>query len=194
MSKLEIAIRRKRVGRAIALRLVASLGLAVLVASCGVTTAPAGDLPARASSPSVKPTASTPAPSPETPSATTTRTSISSSGAAPCSESSQDPSHPALILTPTTPNHAGSARIGDLVQIRLPTMTKWSYQPVQSSGALAPTQPSGVLIRVLNACVWSFHAVAAGTQTVSFSGQPICSPGKPCPNYRIAMAFRVSVS
>jgi hypothetical protein len=111
-----------------------------------------------------------------------------------CPDSSDGPGNPTLILTPTTPDRAGSAHVGDVVQVRLPTSSKWSYSPAQSSGALSPTQPSGVLIRSLNSCVWSFKAVAAGTQTLPFSGQAICNPGQPCPNYRIAMTFSVTVS
>jgi hypothetical protein len=80
------------------------------------------------------------------------------------------------------------------VQVRLPTSSKWTYAPAQSSGALSPTQPSGVLIRSLNSCVWSFKAVADGTQTLMFSGQAICKPGQPCADYRIAMTFTITVS
>jgi hypothetical protein len=111
-----------------------------------------------------------------------------------CPASSDGPGSPTLILTPTTPDRAGSAHVGDIVQVRLPTTSKWTYAPAQSAGALSLTQPSGVLIHSLNACVWTFKAVAAGTQTLPFTGQAICKPGQPCADYRIAMTFSVAVS
>ncbi|HEX5439431.1 MAG TPA: hypothetical protein VFW76_00980, partial [Ktedonobacterales bacterium] len=125
---------------------------------------------------------------------TATRTGAGGSSAVACPDGSGGPGNPALILTPTTPDRTGSAHIGDVVQVRLPTSSKWSYGPTQSSGALSLTQPSGVLIHSLNSCVWTFKAVADGTQTLTFTGQPICKAGQPCPDYRIAMTFSVAIS
>jgi len=187
-----------RDGRYRALRigvvLVLVLALALIVAGCGVTTANGGELASGTPSATVSATAT---PSPAPPSApTATRTAAGGPGASAvaCPESNQGPGQPTLILTPATPDRAGSAHVGDIVQVRLPTTSKWTYVPAQSTGALSPTQPSGVLIRSLNACVWSFKAGAAGTQTLPFSGQAICKPGQPCANYRIAMMFSVTVS
>jgi hypothetical protein len=81
-----------------------------------------------------------------------------------------------------------------MVQVRLPSTTNWSYLPAQGSGPLIPEQPSGILIHSLNACVWSFQAVTSGKQMLPFSGQAIYKVGQPCPNYRIALTFSVSVS
>lgn len=182
--------------RGLALRLGAALALAALLAmlaGCGVTTGAGGEQGAsEAPSPTgttqsaeVSPTATS------RPAATKTATA---SSAMPCPASDQEAGNPALILTPTTPNRSGAAHIGDIVQVRLPTTTKWSFTSAQPAGALTATQPSGVLIHAVNACVWSFQAAAAGTATLSFIGQAICEPGKPCPNYRLAMNFTVTVS
>lgn len=184
---------RKSGWRGLALRLSGALALAAILAAlagCGVTTGPGGEQGASTSpSPTgttqVSPTATT------RPAATKTATS---SSATPCPASDQGPGNPALILTPPTPDRSGSAHVGDMVQVRLPTTTKWSFTSAQPTGTLTATQPSGALIRSVNACVWSFRAAAAGTATLSFIGQAICEPGKPCPNYRLAMNFTVTVS
>ena len=81
-----------------------------------------------------------------------------------------------------------------MVQVRLPTSSKWTYEPGPTASALSEIQPSGVLIHALNACVWSFQASATGAESLSFIGQAICQPGQPCAAYRIAMTFSVSVS
>jgi hypothetical protein len=177
-----------------ALRIGVVMIIAMLVAGCGVTTANGGELASGTPSATVNATA-TPSPAPPSaPTATRTATGGTGAGTVACPESNQDPGQPTLILTPATPDRAGSAHVSDIVPVRLPTTSKWTYAPAQSTGALSPTQPSGVLIRSLNACVWSFKAGAAGTQTLPFSGQAICKPGQPCANYRIAMTFSVTVS
>jgi hypothetical protein len=183
---------RRGVERYRVMRFCLVLALALIVAGCGVTTANGGELASGTPSATTGATATA---SPAPPSAPTpTRTATGGNSAVACPESSQGPGQPTLILTPTTPNRAGSAHVGDIVQVRLPTTSKWTYAPAQSTGALSPTQPSGVLIHSLNSCVWSFEAVATGTQTLPFSGQAICKPGQPCADYRIAMMFSVTVS
>lgn len=180
-------VRRYRVAHLIGL-----LALALLVAGCGVTTANGGELASSTPSATISATVtSSPAP-PSVP--TPTQTATGGGSAVACPDSSDSPGNPTLILTPTTPDRVGSAHVGDMVQVRLPTSSKWTYAPAQSAGALSPTQPSGVLIHSLNSCVWSFNAVATGTQTLSFTGQAICKPGKPCADYRIAITFNVTVS
>lgn len=182
----------RRGGRARTVRLVGLLALTLLVAGCGVTTANGGELSSGTPSATSSATATA---SPATSSAPTpTRTTTGGSSAVACPDSSASPGNPTLILTPNTPGRAGSAHVGDMAQVRLPTTSKWSYAPAQSSGALSLTSPSGVLIHSLDSCVWSFKAVADGTQTLSFTGQPICKPGQSCPDYRIAMTFDVTVS
>lgn len=168
------------------------LALALFVAGCGVTTATGGELASGTPSATTSATATaSPAP-PSAPAAT--RTPSGGNSAVACPDSSNGPGSPTLILTPTTPNRTGSAHVGDIVQVRLPTTSKWSFAPAQSAGALSLTQPSGVLIHSLNACVWTFKALATGTQTLPFTGQAICKAGQPCADYRIAMTFSVTVS
>ncbi len=178
--------------RAMCFGVLAVLTLALIVAGCGVTTANGGELASGTPSATTGATA-TPSVAPPS-SATPTRTPTGGSSAVACPDSNQSPGSPTLILTPTTPDRAGNAHVGDMVQVRLPTSSKWTYAPTQSSSALSPTQPSGVLISSLNSCVWSFKAVSAGTQTLPFAGQPICKAGQPCADYRIAMTFSVTVS
>lgn len=185
---------RRGLALRLALRLGGALALATLLAAlagCGVTTGPGGE---QGVSTSPSPTGTTAASSPTATTRPTATKTATSSSATPCPASDQDPGNPALILTPTTPNRSGSAHVGDMVQVRLPTTTKWSFTSAQPTGTLTATQPSGVLIHSVNACVWSFQAAAAGTATLSFIGQAICEPGKPCPNYRLAMNFTVTVS
>src|SRR6478672_7582152 len=142
-------VRRYRVAHLIGL-LALALALALMVAGCGVTTANNGELASGTPSATGSATAT---PSPAPPSALTpTRTATGGSSAVACPDSSDSPGNPTLILTPTTPDRAGSAHVGDMIQVRLPTSSKWSYGPAQSSGALSPTQPSGVLIHSLNSC------------------------------------------
>ncbi len=160
MSDPDIEARGRGVGRYRAMCFCVVLALALIVAGCGVTTANGGEASTGTPSPTINATA-TPSLAPP-PASTATRTPTGGSSAVACPESSQGPGNPTLILTPTTPDRAGSAHVGDIVQVRLPTTSKWSYAPAQSSGALSPTQPSGVLIHSLNACVWTFKAVAAG--------------------------------
>ena len=178
--------------RGLALRLGGALALAALLAAlagCGVTTGLGGEQGISASPGATGTTGAASA----SPIVAATKTATSSS-ATPCPASDQGPGNPALILTPATPNRSGAAHVGDMVQVRLPTTTKWSFTSAQPTGTLTATQPSGALIHSVNACVWSFHAAAAGTATLSFIGQALCEPGKPCPNYRLAMNFTVTVS
>ena len=189
-------LRGRGVRRYLAMGLVGpltlTLTLGLLVAGCGVTTANGGESASGTPSATISATATS---SPAPPSAPTpTRTATGGNSAVACPDSSDGPGNPALILTPNTPDRAGSAHVGDVVQVRLPTSSKWSYAPAQSTGALSPTQPSGVLIHSLNSCVWSFKAAADGTQTLSFTGQAICMAGQPCADYRIALSFTVTVS
>ena len=169
---------------------VALIVVALIVAGCGVTTAPTR-VSSQEATPSPANSTATARVAP--PTTAPTRTAISAS-ATPCPATDQSAGNPALILTPTTPDRSGSAHIGDLAQVRLPTTTKWTFQSSAPVGTLAVAQPSGVLIHAVNACVWSFQATAAGTTSVSFIGQPLCEPGKPCPNYRIAMTFTITIS
>lgn len=176
-----------------ALRLVGAVALivmALIVAGCGATTASAGESSQGATPSPAKPTVTARV---APPTAAPTRTAPSAS-ATPCPASDQSAGNPALILTPTTPDRSGSAHVGDLVQVRLPITSKWTYQSSAPAGTLAAARPSGVLIHAVNACVWSFQAAAVGTASLSFIGQPLCDPGKPCPNYRIAMSFTLTIS
>lgn len=178
-----------------ALRLVGAAALivmALIVAGCGATTAPAGESSQGATPSPAKPSATATARI-SLPTAAPTRTAPSAS-ATPCPATDLSAGNPALILTPTTPDRSGSAHIGETVQVRLPTSTKWTFQSSAPTGTLTIAQPSGVLIHAVNACVWSFQAAAVGTASLSFIGQPLCEPGKPCPNYRIAMTFTVTIS
>lgn len=192
MSDLMSDVRGQGVRRYRVMRLIGLLALALLMAGCGITTANGGELASDTPSATISATVT---PSPVPPSVPTpTRTATGGTGAVACPDSSDSPGNPALILTPTTPDRTGSAHVGDIVQVQLPTTSKWTYTPAQSAGALSPTSPSGVLIHSLNSCVWSFKAVADGAQTLSFMGQAICKVGQPCADYRIAMTFSVTVS
>jgi len=99
---------------------------------------------------------------------------------------------PALVLTPTSANHTGTAHVGDLIVVELPATTRWQLGQA-ASASLQPGDLQGVLDDSLNACVWSFHAQSAGTASLNFSGSAVCQGGQECPQFVIPLSFTVNV-
>lgn len=181
-------VRAMRAASWVIIMLLVVLGMA----GCGVAGGSAG----AASSPGVAAPAS-----PGTPAGSATAAATPKPGGpianAPCSAASQPATtagNPALVLTPLTHSRAGGARVGDIVQVRLPDTSRWQYIPSQPATALVPVSPSGVFVPALHACVWSFQAVSVGGQMLRFVGQAICPPGRFCANHALALAFSVSIS
>lgn len=126
--------------------------------------------------------------------ATATASALASSRAGACpgpAGSVNDAGVPALVLTPQTANHSGSAHVGALVQVRLPDASHWDYL---STARLAPLTPAGVHDATVGVCVWNFRPASAGTVKLSFARSAICHPGTPCPMYMQQVSFALDVA
>jgi hypothetical protein len=99
---------------------------------------------------------------------------------------------PALTLTDATPNRAGTAHVGDLIQVRLSANFHWGLD--DTPAGLAPTQYIGSLDQARQLCFWNFRAQSAGTTTIKFTGTPICESGSACPAIARLETFTVRVS
>ncbi len=107
--------------------------------------------------------------------------------------SASDAGTPKLVLTPSTPNLTGSAHVGDLVQVQLPTTSHWDFEASVTS--VTPLQPSGFQDQALKVCVWNFHMQATGNTTLTFLQTALCGGGgTPCANYAKNVKFTVQVS
>lgn len=102
-----------------------------------------------------------------------------------------DAGTPALVLTPQSANHSGSAHAGALVQVRLPDASHWDYL---STASLAPLAPAGVHDATVGVCVWNFRPASAGSVKLSFARSAICHPATPCPMYMQQVSFALDVT
>lgn len=165
----------------------AILALALALAGCGATTPTSGSTLAptqEATTVSAPATATTQPPAPM----------ASLASCAPTNQQATDVGTPTFVLTPTTPGRTVSVHVGDTVQVRLPSTSRWSFQARSAAAVLTAIAPSSAYAPSLNACVWTFQAKAIGAETLSYGGAPICKPGQACATYRIAMDFTVNVS
>src|SRR5262249_18616565 len=115
----------------------------------------------------------------------------------PCSSSSQqvnDIGRPTYVLTPNTPGHAVDVHVGDTLQVRLSSASRWSFRVASNAAVLTAIAPTGIYAPTLKACVWTFQARSAGSETLTYTGAPNCMSGEPCAAYRIALEFSVKVS
>lgn len=127
-------------------------------------------------------------------SATATASANATSRANACpgpAGSVNDAGTPALVLTPQSANHSGSAHAGALVQVRLPDASHWDYL---STASLAPLAPAGVHDATVGVCVWNFRPASAGTVKLSFARSAICHPATPCPMYMQQVSFALDVT
>lgn len=158
---------------------MAALGLAL--AGCGYITTSASDGSSTG---------------PQTPTQTPTPTGPQTgTSARPCVGPNADvgvEGQPALTLTDATPNHTGSAHVGDLIQVQLSASLHWGLNATPSG--LAPTQYVGSLDQARQVCFWDFHAQSAGTAKIQFTGAALCESGQPCPMYARLETFTVQVS
>ncbi|HEV8191836.1 MAG TPA: hypothetical protein VGP82_10185 [Ktedonobacterales bacterium] len=183
----------RRRGSATTIGVVGPLALALLVAGCGASTLTPGSTSA-----ATQTTSTTPEPGANaTATAQASQSPASVANATSCSPSNQqtiDVGNPRFVLAATTPGRTVTVHVGDIVQVRLPSTSRWSFQAVQGAAALTSIAPSGMYAPALKACVWTFQATSAGAETLRYAGAPICKPGQPCAAYRIAMDFSVNVS
>ncbi len=102
------------------------------------------------------------------------------------------PSTANVLVKPNQTNSTITAKVGDVVEIRLPFGQKWSG-PTASEGNLEIQQPAGYAWKADNVCVWRFTAKSAGTTTLEFRMQALCKPGQLCPMYIAEVPFVISV-
>lgn len=99
---------------------------------------------------------------------------------------------PAFVLSLKDASHESTARVGEVIQVRLPATQRWSVAK-DAAGVLELLQPAGYWDVKASACVWNFRAAKAGTTTVSFEGRALCKPGQMCPAYVVAEEFPLMV-
>lgn len=101
--------------------------------------------------------------------------------------------HPALILS-SSATVSGSARVGDIIEVRLDGHHKWTLASVKPATALASRVNEGALDRVDGACVWDFQAKEPGDVIITYSGMALCDPTQVCPDSVISQNFTLHIS
>ena len=102
------------------------------------------------------------------------------------------PSTANVVVKPNQVNGTITAKVGDVVEIRLPFGQKWTG-PTVSQGSLEIQQPSGYAWKTDKVCVWRFTAKSAGTTSLQFHEQALCKPGQLCPMYIAEFPFVITV-
>ncbi len=182
-----------RQGGSATIRGLCVLGLALWLAGCGTSSLTGGS-----AAEATQTAHSAPLPTAdETSTAQATQSPASGGSATSCSPGGQQTANvgnPTYVLTAATSGRTVTAHVGDTIQVRLPSSSRWSLQAAPSSAVLAAVAPSAMYVPSLNACVWTFQAKASGSATLNYGGAPICKPGQACAAYRIAMDFSVKVA
>lgn len=102
------------------------------------------------------------------------------------------PSTANVVVKSNQANATITAKVGDVVEIRLPFGQKWTG-PTASEGSLTIQQPSGYAWKTDKVCVWRFTAKTAGTTSLQFHEQALCKPGQLCPMYIADIPFVITV-
>ena len=102
------------------------------------------------------------------------------------------PSTANVVIKSTQVNSTISAKVGDVIEIRLPFGQRWTG-PTTSQGNLELQQPAGYAWKADNVCVWRFTAKSAGTTSLQFHQQALCKPGQLCPMYIAEFPFVITV-
>ena len=97
---------------------------------------------------------------------------------------------PASVLSDATTRAA--VHVGDLVQVRLPLPTRWTFDG--NSGGLLLVQPAPAQDNQLNVCFWNFRAQGPGGTTLHFTGDQLCDPYTRCTPTSRAITFYITVS
>jgi hypothetical protein len=160
------------------LLLLAAISAVALLAGCGQSSTTAGAPGAGA------PTATSG--TPPIPGGTSIRPCPGPTGSASSAGT------PALVFSDGAADASGVARVGDLIQVRLPVTQHWQLQKASASAVIVGQ--GGVQDGALSACVWSFRATATGQITLAFVGTALCDqPGVPCPQYARLATYTVTV-
>ena len=96
-----------------------------------------------------------------------------------------------VVIKQSSANSPVAARVGDIVEVRLPFGHRWNGPMI--AGSLAMQQPAGYAWKSDNVCIWRFTAKSTGTTTLSFSTQALCKKGQMCPMYIAEIPFTVVV-
>lgn len=176
-------------------RFVATSGIMLLLlalAGCGLSTAtPSGVGYGPSSSPSVSAGESTRG-------ATRTPTSVTGSvdngaGSNRCPgglSAITDIGAPQLILG-ADGILQGTIHPGELIQVRLPATTRWSFHNADTQAGLL--QPAGYEDHQHNVCVWNFRPRSTTSLSLTFTGTALCTGKGLCPQYVFRETFSVQV-
>ncbi len=102
------------------------------------------------------------------------------------------PSTANLVIKQSSANTAFTARVGDIVEVRLPFGHRWTG-PTNTQGNLTMQQPAGYAWKADSVCVWRFAAKSAGTTSLNFSTQALCKKGQMCPMYIAVIPFTIVI-
>lgn len=168
----------------------ASIWLAFALVGCGLSAA-------TPSSTGYGPSSGVPA-GKSTPGATSTPTSTTGSvdkgaGSGGCPGglgANADARAPQLVLGVGGVSN-GTARPGELIQVRLSTATRWSFHNGETNVGLL--QPAGYDDRQQNVCVWNFRPQLVTSLALTFTGTGLCTGKGLCPQYVFRETFYVQV-
>lgn len=110
----------------------------------------------------------------------------------PCTGVYKPQGVPVVTLGGSSGQRSATVAPGDIVEVRLDTVHKWSLDTRSLAKTLVPLNTEGAADGA--ACVWDFKAQAPGTATIMFSGSPVCDPTEMCPQYVTALKFDITVS
>lgn len=82
---------------------------------------------------------------------------------------------------------------GQRLEIHLDPTTQWNLTTTDPAHVLDSMTPAGWYDASLNACVWRFTAVGAGTDHLAFRGPVLCPPNIRCTAVLEQVAFDVTV-
>ena len=96
---------------------------------------------------------------------------------------------PSATVRNTDANHAATAPVGSVVEIRLDGQHVWKLGSVTPKSALTPVGAQGALEQ--GDCVWDFQVAQAGDAVVAFTGTALCQPNQMCPQYALLASFTI---
>ena len=82
---------------------------------------------------------------------------------------------------------------GQRLEIHLESTVQWSLTTTDPAHVLDSMTPAGWYDASLNACVWRFTAIGAGTDHLAFRGPVLCPPNIRCTAVLEQVAFDVTV-
>lgn len=113
----------------------------------------------------------------------------------PCTASTTTPSKtPTIVLTVNQAYKTTQARVGDVIEVRLDTVTRWSPPANKGAAVLLALQPQGGMDATTHTCRWLFAVTGKGSVTLSFTGSPVCESNAPCPAIARFEQFTIQAS